>query len=125
MLGGKEVWRLRKSLSAPSMRYPRERNRLRSALTRPEEGEDAPQTGDEHLDFGFGVVDIKTRAGRASQAEFAHERLVAVMPSAESKTVFIRKRDDVVRVHVGKAKLTIPLRAPVGPSSRIPGIFAS
>ena len=51
----------------------------------------APQARDEEVDLLLGIIVKETRAGRAGEAEFAHERLVAVMAAAEAEAIVVGK----------------------------------
>src|SRR4051812_40469816 len=64
-----------------------------------EEFLDSLQRLHQPVDLLLGVVEVEARAGRARQAELAHQGLVAVVAAAERDAVLIRKGDDVVRVH--------------------------
>ena len=69
-----------------------------------EELQDAAHRLHEEGDFFLGVVNVETRARRAGEAEFAHERLVAVVAAAERDAVLVCERDHVVGVGFGEGE---------------------
>ena len=57
-----------------------------------------PHARHEGVDLLFAIVDIEARARRPRETEFAHQRLVAVVATAQRDAVLVRKCDDIVRV---------------------------
>ena len=77
---------------------------------------DPPEGCDEAVDFLLGVVEVETGAGRAGEAKFAHQRLIAVVTAAEGDAILVGESHDVVRMHPleGEADQA----APPGPDTR-------
>jgi hypothetical protein len=56
------------------------------------------------VDFRGGIVEVEAGAGGGFDAEFAHERLVAVMAAAQGDAALVGQGNDIVGVHVIEQK---------------------
>ena len=66
--------------------------------------DDFAQGGGEGGDVGLGVVEVKTRAGGAGEAELFHQRHVAMVSAAQGDALLVGDGDDVVGVYVVEGK---------------------
>ncbi len=55
---------------------------------------------DESIDFGGGIVEIKTGTGRGFDAELAHQGLVAMVAAAQGDAALVGDGDEVVSVDI-------------------------
>src|SRR5260370_36316092 len=76
---------------------------------------DFPQHFYETVNFFGRIVKVKTGAGRGFDAEFAHERLVAVMPPAQGHATLVGDGHQIVRVHVFEQEADQPRPPDVRP----------
>src|SRR5437899_1249055 len=55
---------------------------------------------DEAIDFLRSIINVKARARGRFDTQFMHQRLIAVVTTAQSDTALVRHRDHVMRVHI-------------------------
>jgi len=66
--------------------------------------QDAVHRLHQDVDFFLGVVNVEAGAGGRCQAEFAHERLVAVVTASERDAILVGEGHHVVRVGFGEGE---------------------
>jgi hypothetical protein len=85
-----------------------------------EEFPDLTKHLDEPVYFIGRVIEIKAGSGGGFHAEFAHERLVAMMPAAQGDAPLVRDRDHVMGMNVSQQETDQPGATHMGPEQPDP-----